>query len=459
MKLLEIYESVLKFAGFSTDDKGYISNNLAGQKQPTVINDLQLILPTQENLRNFNPKNHIVFHPCVENILRSESEVFTKFKQSVNIRLNYTIGVIMQSLLNLIASPALHHKLNPDQLRIMMMVKDVDDTTVSNYVKNVLLPGVQGRADGVFVHIYLKRGGFLNNRKYPRVGITTFPFYSDLVRYPDSDKQSKIKYDKLRVKDREALKQLFEFMIPEVDKEECYNAASDHKLCPYFDALLQTAALVASQLNDLLDLYGEFIEDAEKLKFDSEWIELFPQLTNLDHEIRQIPVQAGNEGAVRPEEEREAEKPKAAPVPSAPRQATTGYIAPAPVQQEVKHSKRGLDFQSFMNNARQSVQQPVPQQPMYQQPMQQIPQQMYPPQMMQQPMGMNPLQAGYTGMPNMPVDLNNVPMNTVVNTVNGPMIMTPGGLVPFQQSPQPMYPQQNFGMPMSNMGGYYGRGV
>jgi len=83
---------------------------------------------------------------------------------------------------------------------------------------------------------------------------------------------------------------------------------------------------------------------------------------------------------------------------------------------------------------------------------------MYPPQMPQMPQQMMPanqLQAGYTNMPAMPVDLNSVPMNTVIQTANGPMIMTPGGLVPYQQM------QQNFGNQMS--GQYpsypYGRGI
>ena len=464
MKLLEIYESVLRFAGFSTDSKGYIFNNLAGQKQPTIIDNLQLILPTNENLRGFNPKNHIVFHPCAENILRAESDVLNKIKQSINIRLNYTIGVIMQSLLNLIASPALHGKLNPDQLRIMMAVKEVDETTVSNYVKNVLLPGVQSRPDGVFVHIYLKRGGFYKNKKHPRVGITTFPFYDDLIKYPDGDKQSKIKYDKLRVKDREALKQLFEFMIPDVDKEESYNAFTETSPCPYFDVLLKTSALVASQLNDLLDLYGEFIEDADKMKFDSEWIELFPQIDNLTQEIRSIPVQSGNEGALTQGEGQE-QKAKAAVIPAAAHQPAPAYPSPA-TPAEIKHSKRGLDFQSVISNARPQI----PQMPQQQMPQQMMPQQMmshqqmmpqlmmYPPQMPQMPQQMMPanqLQAGYTNMPAMPVDLNSVPMNTVIQTANGPMIMTPGGLVPYQQM------QQNFGNQMS--GQYpsypYGRGI
>ena len=458
MKLIKIYESVLRFAGFSSDDNGFISNVLAGQKQPAIVDGKQLVLPTQHNLRNFNPDNHIIFHPAVENILRGESVILVKLKQAINIRLNFTIGAIAQSLLNLIASPALHHKLNPDQLRIMMAVKDVDETTVNNYIKHVLLAGAQKNAESLFVHIYLKRGGFLNNRKHPRVGVVYFPFYHDLIEFSKDNKENKdhgYRIDKLRVKDRESLKQLFDFMIPDIEKEERYNAASDHKMCPYFDALLQTAALIASQLNDLLDLYEEFIEDAEQMKFDSEWIELFQSLEDLDKEFRAIPVQAGNEGQVERQEPntvKEAvntsfQRPASVPVPT----------MPVPTQPEVKQTKRGIDFQSLLAGTRPAM---PPQQPVQ-----------YPQQQMQQPM-----QMGHPSQFQQPViDLNNVPLGHVVQTPNGPMVSTPAGLMPAQQQmmyqqpiPQPMmyhqpvqmgYPQQ-FQQPIQqNYGQGYGGGT
>lgn len=439
MKLIKIYESVLRFAGFSSDDNGFISNVLAGQKQPAIVDGKQLVLPTQQNLRSFNPDNHIIFHPAVENILRGESVILVKLKQAINIRLNFTIGAIAQSLLNLIASPALHHKLNPDQLRIMMAVKDVDETTVNNYVKHVLLAGAQKNAESLFVHIYLKRGGFLNNRKHPRVGVTYFPFYHDLIEFSKDNKENKdhgYRIDKLRVKDRESLKQLFDFMIPDIEKEERYNAASDHKMCPYFDALLQTAALIASQLNDLLDLYEEFIEDAEQMKFDSEWIELFQSLEDLDKEFRAIPVQAGNEGQVERQEPNTVKeavntsfsRPAPVPVPAAP-------VAAPP---ELKQTKRGIDFQSLLAGTRP----PMP----AQQPVQ------YPPQHMQQPVQ----QMGYPPQFQQPmqqpvIDLNNVPMGHVIQTPNGPMIQTPGGLMPAQQQlmyQQPMQQPMMYQQPM-----------
>lgn len=340
-KLNSIYRSILLFAGMEADQNGYISTVMDTNRDAAFIDGLRMVLPTSNQLHNFNPKESIVFHPLTENIIRGESEVITKLKSTINVRLNFAIGMIAQSLINLVASPALHHKLSPEQAELLTSITDADEKSLLNFV-SCMMTNIKAAPDRVFTNIYLKRGGTYEGKRYSRVGIVTFPFY---------EKIKAESLEKIRVKDYETYRQLFEFMLPGLDNPEEYNYGSNSHVAPYLEALMRTAANVASRLNDLVALYSEYIEDSDRLVFDSDWMEDFQDLTALMPEIRKIPVQKGNEGRVASGEvQMETEAPAAA----APQvQAPVQYAAPAqqqmaPQAPEIKRTRHGLDFKSVM---------------------------------------------------------------------------------------------------------------
>lgn len=416
MDLIKLYESILRFSGFETDNEGYIYSSLAEHKQPAFIEGCRLVLPVNNHLRNFKPNEKIIFHPFSENILRGESKVLQKLKHTINVRLNYTIGMIAQSLLNLVASPELHSKLSPEQLQLLVAVSEADEKTVLNFLNQIMVPGIKAKPDSLFTHIYLKRGGQLKGKNYARLGVTTFAFYREITA------EHKV-YEKLRVKDRETYKNLFEFMFPGIGTNpDAYNFGTDGNTAPYLEALLQTAALTASQLNLLLTLYSDYIENHKKLMFDSDWLDFFGDLSKFESQIRRIPVQTGNDGELTVIEEPvvATEKP-AVPSFSYPTQAPVQMPgvpqAPSP---ELKVTKQGIDFKSLVQSNPGLVGGMNPG--------------MMNPAM--RPQMMPVMQQAYT-------DPNNVPMNGVIQTPNGPMVMTPGGLMPYQQPQQFMnYGQQ-----------------
>lgn len=346
MKLLEIYKSILAYCGMTTDEHGYVSTLLDEKREPAFIEGLRLVLPTDQNLRAFNPKESIIFHPLTENILRGESEVIAKLKTVINIRLNFTIGVIAQSLLSLVASPELHGQLNRDQREILLVIKDCDEKAVMNFISK-MVSGIKSNPERLFVNIYLKRGGTFKNKRYSRVGIVTFPFY-ELI------KEDKI--DKIREKDKQTFQQLFEFMFPDLQLSEEYNFGSDSSVAPYLEALMNSSAKVASRLNDLLLIYEKHIEDASKLMFDADWIEYFKDLNALVPEIRRIPVQFGNDGTTSITMEPETQVAPAHLPQQMPYQQPgypshyPGVNIPAAAPVEVKQSKRGLDFKSMVQS-------------------------------------------------------------------------------------------------------------
>lgn len=357
MKLLDIYRSVLKFVGLEADENGYINTMLDDKKEPACINGLRMVLPVNEQLRGFRPDEKIIFHPLTENILRGESEVFKKIKQCINIKLNFSIGIVAQNLLSLVASPEFHNKLSPEQAELLTSITDADEKSVTNFISQ-MVKGVKANPDRLFTNIFLKRGGKVRHERFSRVGVVSFPFYQQLI----DDK-----IEGIRVKDKQTFKELFEFIFTEIKDADDYNFGSNSHVAPYLESLLRTAANIASRLNDIIELYKDHIEDADKLLFDSDWLEHFENLDDLIPEIRKIPVQAGNDGSISTEDVVAA--PVAQPQPQQPQQYTpaTQYAPQAPVapqyqqpaqyqppqmmqpmQPEVKVTSRGIDFKSLV---------------------------------------------------------------------------------------------------------------
>jgi hypothetical protein len=306
----------------------------------------------------------IVFHPFTENILRGESEIIQKLKLTINVRLNYTIATIGQNLLNLVASPEFHSRLNPEQMEIMTCIKDCDEKSVVNFIQ-VMINGSKTKVDRLFTNIYLKRGGTIHGKRYSRVGIVSFPFYEDLVNN---------KVEKIRVKDIETYKQLFKFIFPDIDQADCYNYGSNSQVAPFLDALMKSSCNVASRLNDILLTYKDFIDNYEELMFDSDWIEAFENLDDLSSEIRKIPVQYGNDGSISTTTELpNTPMPVPAPVQQQPVQVQQPYPQNnIPVQQQspqVPRTSRGLSFSALAGaNQPQMPMVPVMTNPFMQQP-------------------------------------------------------------------------------------------
>lgn len=364
MKLLELYTSMLKTAGMVVSDTGHVSGRLklgSTETTPVTVEGKRLVLPKREQLSNPDWENRVVFHPLSENILRGESKVVEKFRMALTLRINMVLGRIIQNLLTVAASKAVHPKLTPDQSALLAFTGHIDDKTVQHFDKIHDLISITDPTKSL-VSIYLKRSGAVHGKKYKRAGIVTFPIYEDLK------KGDHVFGVKLRAKDREILTKLLEFIFPGIEEAEKYNRGSDSEVAPYVDALMKTMAGLASPLNDLIEGYKGHLEDADDLLFESEWMETFDNLEVMWPEIRAIPMQAGNEGASlkeptpapapapSPANPVFASAPAPAPVPSPvpapqymgqPQYPQAQYPAQQPAAQ-VRRTERGVDFDSLM---------------------------------------------------------------------------------------------------------------
>ena len=375
MKMLKLYEALLKTAGFVVTEDNYVSRLLPnGKRDPATIKGKRMVLPTPEHLAN--PNDRILFHPLSENILRGESAVLEEFRSSLNIKLNVTIGLIAYQLLTIATSPGMHARLSPDQSEFLSKVKNADEKTLENFRKLMKAMDLT-QSQKAFVGIYLKRGGMVNGKKHSRVGVVSFPLYDEVCK-PDRT----VYGVNLRAKDVEALKSLFEYMIPKIDTAAAHNRGSDSDVAPYLDSLMKAFISVAGPLNDLVDLFHNQLDDptstneedpsvSETLRFNDEWVEVFDNLSVMVPEIRMIPMQAGNEGTssavanqpvtTSPASTTTAGSAPASPLPAALSQPM-GWVPPQQQQNQwgqpqqatppgvVKTARGGLDFDSVLRN-------------------------------------------------------------------------------------------------------------
>lgn len=344
MRLLNIYKSILRFAGLDTNEEGYVY--LKGKPtEPTIINEARLVLPTQEHLKNPSD-DKILFHPLVEDIIRGETEIVKKLKLNINIRLNITISVLVQNLLQLVASPALHGALTPEQGELLTAISDADDKTVTN-IGTYIVSNHKEKTDKMFINIFLKRGGSVGDKKFNRAAIVHFPFYEDL-------KDGKI--EKIRVKDKEPYRQIMEFIFPDIMELDGYSYGSDGETAPFLEALMMGSGRIAGRLNELILLYKNNIDNYEDILFDLDWVDNFMNLSELAPDIRQIPKQRGNEGAL---DIFTNEPIKGQPIPIQPQQPIPyqqpmmghqSQFIPQPPKPAIRETGKGLDFKSIVQS-------------------------------------------------------------------------------------------------------------
>lgn len=289
-KLIDFYISLLKFCGLSTDAEGYISYQTGEKSEPSYLDGVRLALPYPNQLRSPKPSERVIFHPLNENIIKGESRVLSCLRNIINVRFNYTVGVIGLKLLELATSQDLHKKLNPSQTELLIKLGEVHKDAPQAFL-SLMMSGIDTSAGKLFTNIYLTKGAVVNKRTFARAGIVSFPFYEQLVK---GDKTQFL--SKTTKRDDATFKSLMEYIFPNIDTPESYNVGSDSDIATWFCALMSTSIKIAARLNDIIELFSNVLVDTEKLLFEAEWIDQFNNLSSIERDINNIPMQAGNEG-------------------------------------------------------------------------------------------------------------------------------------------------------------------
>lgn len=387
MKIIELYKEILAAGYLYADKEGMISARIKGSTMPFLIDGKRLVLPTKEHLKNSDWSNRVVFHPLSENILRGESKVLERFRNNINMRLNYVLGMLADQLFKLVVNVGGHKHLSPDQSVILSDVKNADEKAYTAFGNLIEDMGLTNKSKCI-VHIYLKKGGVVDGKKYNRAAIVTFPLYEELLK----NQKQVFGVTIASAKHREAIKQLLEFILPGIEKPHYFDRGSESQIAPYLDCLMQGVLGIASRINNVIDEYGQFLDSTDDLRYTDGWVEVFENLEQLKAEIRSIPMQAGNEGSIgdtatpapaatattavqQPVAAQPAlQMPTAIPVPPPIQPSAPGYYgAPAPAPQStggvVKSSSGGIDFAATMHgNPQQMANMGNPGYPQYGQP-------------------------------------------------------------------------------------------
>ena len=357
MKINDFYKSILSLGCLTADEAGLISAEMESTKVPLVVDSKRLVLPTREHMANPNKESIVLFHPLAENIMRGESDVMAKFRSAINIKLNFTIGTMLQEIIVLATSPGMHHKLKSDQFEFLALLKEADEKTLASFQQLVKSMSI-GNVDKCFVHFYIKKNAVINGKNHRRGAIITFPLYEELCK---SD--TMVYGIKMRKKDHASLKAMLAYIFPKIDEKDTYSRGSLSDTAPTLDALLLGVLGVASHINSMVENFEGVIEDLSEFRYEDDWVAELDNLAQFTNELRLIPMQAGNEGGVAPTPTQPTPHLQnvAAPAAPAPYQSlmqpvqSQPYMQSAPPVQNngvavVKTQTGGIDFAATLRS-------------------------------------------------------------------------------------------------------------
>lgn len=300
MKLLEFYESLLKFCGLEVNSEGkvYTGPQISDGKQPILLNSAQMVLPTKENLK-YNDESKIIIHPLSESLTKQMPPVIDRLMKILIRRFNLNIGEIGIAIIGALLNTKAHNHFTGDQLTMMQKLSSSSEWTNSDLTvwQAVSSDAQKEKNSRWLVNIYVNRGGNYKDKKYHRVCVVWFPFYEYLCKLENGEEASERKLTKAQVK---KFKLLLEFLFAGIAEKDFYSFGTNTQTAPYMFALYMACAKLAAEINDLIAYYGEPIEkasvDISTSQYHMDWYDHMNDLSKFEVESRMIPVQIGNDG-------------------------------------------------------------------------------------------------------------------------------------------------------------------
>jgi hypothetical protein len=298
-KLLNWYRSILNNASLHADDTGAVSVVLEDGEVPYLVDKKRLVLPTRENMAR-DKDSIVLFNPLSENILEGESPVMARYRHSINTVVNWRLNNILDDLFQIAGSPGESNNqsrpLSPDQLSILRHVREVDAKMYANW--QALTKAMPlGDTQKCIVHIYVKKQALIHGKSYRRAAIISFPLFEALVE-ASKGKDRKVFGVQLRKSDIECLINTLKIVLPNLDEPGAYNRGSTSDSQPTIHALLLGLLGLAANVNAIVELFSSVRPEMKKNLYDTEWVEVLNDLSQLDADLLMVPHQAGNSGTV-----------------------------------------------------------------------------------------------------------------------------------------------------------------
>ena len=307
LDLNTIYKAILATGWLITDEQGMVYRNLSAvtgeNKEPFIMLEKSVALPTRENLARSGRDNLLIFHPLMEGLLGGESPVIGKLRRAYGIRFAFSAAAIFTAILSGVNHSTEYSKFSPDQMDLLSVVKGATADTLKKWEKLMELSIEKHGMSNAFVDMYIKRDQQLAGQPYSRVASVRFPIYQELTKNPDKPFGSKMV---LSNSDRDVIVKLFEFIFPNIGLADSYSVGTSSRIAPYLDALLTVYGKLFKITNNIYDKFKDVILFEESVRTELDWPEWFRDIESLKNISHSVPQQFGNY-SVKVEDDKRAE--------------------------------------------------------------------------------------------------------------------------------------------------------
>lgn len=311
LELNETYASMLKFSGYTVEQDGkvyFTPDEEDAEPKPTMVGGKHLVLPTTENLRDAYKNNYSIFHPLAENVLVPNSTDINALHTGILLRLNLMVYRIFLELTLIVSDIKISDTLKgPQQNKFFEKVNSVDKDSYK-VLNNFLTTGTPYflKANQSLIHIYLDKGGSINNERYSSVGRVYFPIY-ELIKQgklPDFYKDKRIPQKKITL-----IEQLYEYIFPDIGVKDKWSYGSKSMVAPRLSSLMLAAYPIYHRINEVAKIFEPALSDMDEYYADTAWREVFNDLNLYQVEIRKVPPLNNNIPVDRPDTSTDVTKP------------------------------------------------------------------------------------------------------------------------------------------------------
>lgn len=307
LDLNTIYKAILATGWLICDDDGVVHRNLSAvtgeKKEPFIMLEKTVALPTRENLGRSGRDNLLIFHPLMEGLLGGESPVIGKLRRAYGIRYSFAAAGLFTAILSSVNHETEISKFSPDQMDLLTVVKGITPDTLKKWEKLMELSIEKHGMSNAFADVYIRRDQQLAGQNYSRVASVRFPIYQELTKNQDKPFGSKMS---LSPKERDVIIKLFEYVFPNIGLEDSYSVGTSARIAPYLDALLGAFGKLFKISNDVYNKFSDVILFEESFKTELDWPEWFRDIESLKNIAQSVPQQFGNY-AVKVEDEKRQE--------------------------------------------------------------------------------------------------------------------------------------------------------
>ena len=252
----DFYRGVVESLGFAVRGGRVIFIADDGEED-ILVADKMLVLPDDRFLKRPDWETETPFHPLCENPHRGESEVVKLVLETAVANLNITmLGLVTHLFANVVCIKDTK-VLTTEQSEILTYVSNGGDKTKAAIVGMIGWIKKKNEADSL-ISCNLRRRCPLGDKKFERVCVVRFPFAEMTKKDEPYGLKTNAEID--------ALRGLFDFIVPGWQNEDTYSVGTNTFTAPYFTSIIMMYGALGIRFNEVIDQYKDICPDLEKYR-------------------------------------------------------------------------------------------------------------------------------------------------------------------------------------------------